>query len=138
MVETAYVFIHLPGQSKATVAGRFELNADTSPQVGEFVYGESYLANAAALPLDPIALPLKEQLFKTTLSSGFFGVFRDAIPDDWGRHVASKLYGSRFKTLFDCLIPQVRAGAGPLDGNRGSGSATALPAHGLQCAHLGD
>ena len=103
MIETAYVFIHLPGQLQATVAGRFELNTATSPQVGEFVYGESYLANAAALPLDPIALPLKEQLFKTTSSSGFFGVFRDAIPDDWGRHVASKLYGSRFKTLFDCL-----------------------------------
>jgi len=103
MVETAYVFIHLPRQLETTIAGRFELHSDTSPQVGEFVYGESYLTNAAAEPLDPVALPLKEQLFRTTLSSGFFGVLRDAIPDDWGRHVASKLYGSRFKTLFDCL-----------------------------------
>jgi serine/threonine-protein kinase HipA len=103
MVETAYVFIYLPGQLHATVAGRFELNAATSPNVGQFVYGESYLSNSAALPLDPIALPLREQIFRTTLSSGFFGILRDAIPDDWGRHVAARLYGNRFTTLFDYL-----------------------------------
>ena len=103
MVDTAYVFVYLPGQVHATVAGRFDLDATTSPNVGQFVYGESYLANAAALPLDPIALPLREQLFRTTLNSGLFGVLRDAIPDDWGRHVASKLYGSQFKTIFDYL-----------------------------------
>lgn len=103
MSNTAYVFIYLPGQYRATVAGRFELDSATAPHVGQFVYGESYLSNAAALPLDPIALPLREQIFRTTLTSGFFGVLRDAIPDDWGRHVASKLYGSRFTTLFDYL-----------------------------------
>ena len=69
MVDTAYVFIYLPGQPHATVAGRFELNTATSPNVGQFVYGESYLSNTAALPLDPIALPLREQIFRTTLSS---------------------------------------------------------------------
>jgi serine/threonine-protein kinase HipA len=103
MGTSAFVFIYLPGQLHPTVAGRFDLHAAASPPVGEFVYGRSYLANAAALPLDPIALPLKEQLFRTTLNQGFFGVFRDAIPDDWGRHVATKLYGSQFQTLFDCL-----------------------------------
>ena len=103
MAETAYVFIYLPGQTRATVAGRFELNSDTELPIGEFVYGESYLANPAAVPLDPIALPLRQELFRTTLSSGFMGVFRDAIPDDWGRHVASKLYGTRFRALFDYL-----------------------------------
>lgn len=103
MADTAYVFVYLPGQLHPIVAGRFELNAAASPGIGQFVYGTSYLSNSAALPLDPIALPLREQLFRTTLSSGFFGVFRDAIPDDWGRHVATRLYGSRFRTLFDYL-----------------------------------
>jgi serine/threonine-protein kinase HipA len=28
---------------------------------------------------------------------------RDAIPDDWGRHVASRLYGDQVKALFDYL-----------------------------------
>jgi len=101
MADAAFVFIYLPGQLQPTVAGRFDLEG--SPAVGQFVYGESYLANPAALPLDPIALPLRAQLFKTTLNSGFFGVFRDAIPDDWGRHVATKLYGDQFRSLFDYL-----------------------------------
>jgi serine/threonine-protein kinase HipA len=82
MADTAYVFIYLPGQFRATVARRFELDGGGSSAVGRFVYGESYLANPQAVPLDPIALPLREQLFQTTLSSGFFGVIRDAIPDD--------------------------------------------------------
>lgn len=103
MAEVAYVFIYLPGQVKPTVAGRFELDGHGSTAVGRFVYGESYLGNPSALPLDPIALPLREQLFTTTLSSGFFGAIRDAIPDDWGRHVAAKLYGSKFQQLFDYL-----------------------------------
>jgi serine/threonine-protein kinase HipA len=103
MVDTAFVHIHLPSRVRPVVAGRFELHTSASPPVGEFVYGKSYLSDAEAVPLDPIALPLREQLFRTTLSQGFFGVFRDAIPDDWGRHVASKLYGTQFQTLFDYL-----------------------------------
>jgi serine/threonine-protein kinase HipA len=103
MTDSAFVFIHLPGDTSPSVAGRFDLHTSIQPPVGEFVYGKSHLANSAALPLDPIALPLREQLFRTTLSQGFFGVFRDAIPDDWGRHAATKLYGSQFQALFDYL-----------------------------------
>jgi serine/threonine-protein kinase HipA len=103
VADTAFVFVYLPDQLDPTVAGRFDLTTAGGTSVGEFVYGASYLANTAALPLDPIALPLREQLFRTTLNSGFFGVFRDAIPDDWGRHVASRLYGKQVQNLFDYL-----------------------------------
>jgi serine/threonine-protein kinase HipA len=103
MAQTTYVFIYLPGQVHPTVAGRFDWEPAITPHVGEFVYAESYLANTTAVPLDPIALPLRAQVFATTLSSGFFGVFRDAIPDDWGRHVALKLSGNSFQTDFDYL-----------------------------------
>ena len=103
MAQTTYVFIYLPGEVHPTVAGRFDWEPAVTPHVGEFVYAESYLANDAAVPLDPIALPLRAQVFATTLSSGFFGVFRDAIPDDWGRHVALKLSGISFQTDFDFL-----------------------------------
>jgi serine/threonine-protein kinase HipA len=103
MAQTTYVFIYLPGHSHPTVAGRFAWDPAVTPHLGEFVYAESYLHNNAAIPLDPIALPLRAQVFATTLSSGFFGVFRDAIPDDWGRHVALKLYGNSFQTDFDYL-----------------------------------
>jgi serine/threonine-protein kinase HipA len=104
MARTAYVFIYLPDQTRPVVAGRFDLEDAISPHLGQFVYAQSYLDNPAALPLDPIALPLKAELFKTTLSSGFFGVFRDAIPDDWGRHVAARLYGDTFQADFDYLF----------------------------------
>jgi serine/threonine-protein kinase HipA len=103
MAQTTYVFIYLPGRVHPTVAGRFDWESGVSPHVGEFVYAESYLANDASVPLDPIALPLRAQVFATTLSSGFFGVFRDAIPDDWGRHVALKLFGDSYQTDFDYL-----------------------------------
>jgi serine/threonine-protein kinase HipA len=103
MAQTTYVFIYPTGQVHPTVAGRFDWEPAVTPHVGEFVYAESYLGNGAAVPLDPIALPLRAQVFATTLSSGFFGVFRDAIPDDWGRHVALKLYGNSFQTDFDYL-----------------------------------
>ncbi|MBM0105810.1 HipA N-terminal domain-containing protein [Steroidobacter sp. S1-65] len=101
MTDLAYVFVYLPGQVVPTVAGRFELNRSPAPAVGRFVYGESYLENSAGLPLVPVALPLRAQQFSTTLNSGLSGVIRDAIPDDWGRHVASKLYGDAFQQPFD-------------------------------------
>ena len=88
MAQTAYVFVYLPEHSQPVVAGRFDWEPAGPAPVGEFVYAQSYLANNAAVPLDPVALPLRAQVFATTLSSGFFGVVRDAIPDDWGRHVA--------------------------------------------------
>jgi serine/threonine-protein kinase HipA len=103
MAQSTYVFIYLPAQVHPTVAGRFDWEPGVIPHVGKFVYAESYLANDAAVPLDPIALPLREQVFATTLSSGFFGVFRDAIPDDWGRHVALKFHGSTLQTDLDYL-----------------------------------
>ena len=103
MAEVAYVFIYLPGQVAPTVAGRFELEGSGSAAVGRFVYGESYLGNPSALSLDPVVLPLREQRFTTTLNSGLFGIIRDAIPDDWGRHVATRLYGAAYQQPFDYL-----------------------------------
>ncbi len=103
MAQSAYIFIYLPGQVHPTIAGRFDWEAAVTPHVGEFVYAQSYLGSELAVPLDPIALPLRAQVFATTLSSGFFGIVRDAVPDDWGRHVAVKLHGDLFQTDFDYL-----------------------------------
>jgi serine/threonine-protein kinase HipA len=114
MAQTAYVFVYLPEHSQPVVAGRFDWEPAGPAPVGEFVYAQSYLANNVAVPLDPVALPLRAQVFATTLSSGFFGVLRDAIPDDWGRHVASKLQGDRFGTDFDYLWLQTADRIGAL------------------------
>jgi len=98
-----FVFIHLPGETAATVAGRFRLDETHAGAVGTFTYGKSYLGNPKAVPLDEVALPLREQEFSTTLTEGFFGILRDAVPDDWGKHVAQKLYGDRFNNSFNLL-----------------------------------
>ena len=104
MARESYVFIQLPGETTATVAGLFTYEDSITPEVGTFVYGKSFLANTKAVPLDPVALPLREVEFRTTLTGGIFGVLRDALPDDWGKHLVNKLHGDRYGTPFDLLL----------------------------------
>ena len=103
MARESFVFIQLPGEMTPTVAGLFTHEDAITPALGKFVYGKSYLSNARAVPLDPVALPLREVEFTTTLTEGFFGAIRDALPDDWGRHVIQRLYGEQSRTTFDLL-----------------------------------
>ncbi|CAN7711416.1 type II toxin-antitoxin system HipA family toxin [Acidovorax sp. LjRoot66] len=63
--------------------------------MGTFNYCTSYLKDPSAFALDPIALPLRAQEFRTTLSNGVFGALLDAMPDDWGRYVIDKLHGQQ-------------------------------------------
>ena len=45
-----FVYITLPGETKAVTAGRFELTKDRNgTPLGKFVYGKSYLAREDAL-----------------------------------------------------------------------------------------
>lgn len=104
MARKSFVFVQLPGETTSTVAGLYTHEDSITPALGTFVYGKSFLRNSNAVPLDPVALPLREVEFKTTLTEGFFGVIRDALPDDWGKHVVQKLYGDRYGTTFDLLL----------------------------------
>ena len=80
-----FVFITLPGQVSAVTAGRFVLTRNPrGDPLGRFVYGKSYLANPAAVPLDPVELKLSERTYETTRLHGVFGALRDAGPDYWG------------------------------------------------------
>ena len=103
MARQSFVFIQLPKETTCTVAGLFAHEESIRPAAGTFVYGKSFLSNPKAVPLDPVALPLREVEFKTTLTEGFFGAIRDALPDDWGRHVVQRLYGDRYGAPFDLL-----------------------------------
>ena len=103
MARESFVFIQLPGEVAPTVAGLFTHEDAITPALGKFVYGKSYLANGKAVPLDPVALPLQAVEFTTTLTEGFFGAIRDALPDDWGRHVIQRLHGEQSWTTFDLL-----------------------------------
>jgi len=51
---------------------------------GAFWYVQAYLDHPMAFPIDPVALPLKNDEFQTQQPSGIHAVFEDALPDDWG------------------------------------------------------
>lgn len=83
-----FVYIYLPGQTEAVPAGIFEYDPDQS--LGIFRYGNRYRQRKDAVPVDPIALPLGENIKTCETNSGLYGAFRDASPDMWGRLVTAK------------------------------------------------
>lgn len=93
MVERV-VFIYLPGDIVAVPAGRLRLIEEGLQLRGSvFQYGRRYLARRqpAALPVDPVSLPLEagrgDAELLPTGGHALFGALRDATPDAWGRRV---------------------------------------------------
>jgi serine/threonine-protein kinase HipA len=93
MTSEAFVWMHLPGQAVPTLAGRIRHEATPGGAVGRFVYGKSYLANPAAVAIDPFALPLREEEYASTTLGGHFSALLDAGPDSWGRRLAALDHG---------------------------------------------
>lgn len=86
-----FVYIHLPNSHEVVTAGRIEWkNNGVNSDVGTFVYGQNYLKNSKAFPLDPFELPLEQREFQVTKNEGVPGPIRDASPDSWGRYVIQK------------------------------------------------
>ena len=78
-----YVFAPHPIEQSA-LAGRLI----SSGGVGIFEYAPSWLADTThRYALDPKNLPLHRGAFTTQLNKGLHGVFADAGPDSWGRHL---------------------------------------------------
>jgi len=111
---SCYVYITLPGETKAVTAGRYELTASpTGAALGRFVYGRSYLARAEAVEIDPVELKLASRKYETTLLNGVFGALRDAAPDHWGRLIIERVLGKGPLGEMDYLLQSAddRAGA---------------------------
>jgi serine/threonine-protein kinase HipA len=109
-----FVYITLPGATSAVTAGKFVLgNNRMGDPLGKFVYGRSYLENAQAVPIDPVALKLTDTTYETAQLNGVFGALRDAGPDFWGRRVIEKHAGKPMLGEMDYLLesPDDRAGA---------------------------
>jgi len=51
---------------------------------GAFKYSREYLSAPERYAIDPLHLPLSEDVFNVE-HPGVFGVFVDSLPDDWGR-----------------------------------------------------
>lgn len=109
-----FVYIVLPGETSLVTAGRFRVTPTRGgANVGTFVYGQSYLARANAVPFDPVELRLRRGPFETARMDGFFGAIRDAMPDSWGQRVIERNAGVAKLEEFDYLLqgPDDRAGA---------------------------
>jgi serine/threonine-protein kinase HipA len=113
-VRRCFVYITLPGQTKAITAGRYELQSDPERQpVGRFLYGRTYLARNDAVEIDPVELKLAARVYETTQHDGVFGALRDAAPDHWGRLVIERALGKDKLPEIDYLLKSRddRAGA---------------------------
>ena len=123
MTSDVWVWAWLPGDTTPTLAGRFvHAKMHNSQYRGQFVYGRSYLDNTDAVALDPVQLRLVPQTFETTRLEGVFGSIRDAMPDDWGRHVIDRKYGPQSD-----LTGYLLRGTGDHIGNLGFSAAKDQP-----------
>ena len=78
-----YVWVWLPSAVEPIPAGVIE-QWDTQVV---FAYGESYLANSAAIPIYLPELPLRPGLIRPPRGLQVAGSIRDAAPDSWGQRV---------------------------------------------------
>jgi serine/threonine-protein kinase HipA len=81
--------------------------------LGRFVYGQTYLKNPDAVPIDPMELKLSSTTYNTVQLKGVFGALRDAAPDYWGRRAIEKHAAKSILGEMDYLLesPDDRAGA---------------------------
>ncbi len=121
MNDQCYVYIVLPGETEFVTAGKLVLTADRHRiPIGKFIYGQSYLARANAVAIDPVELKLTNDTFETRRFHGIFGALRDAGPDFWGRWVIEKYSGKIDLSELDYLLfsPEDRTGALSFGRNR--------------------
>lgn len=95
MTSELFVWIYLPLRDAPVVAGRIEIAATVAAAVGYFTYGRSYLDRPDAIPIDPVALPLRKGEIPVSDLGGYPAVVLDACPDTWGIRVINRLVGKR-------------------------------------------
>jgi len=112
--KSCYVYVQLPGSLEVVTCGLFERQVlPTGGAVGRFIYGRKYRSRRDAVPLDPVGLPLSDQVIETTRLNGIHGALRDAAPDAWGRLVIERALGRTDLDELDYLLngPDDRVGA---------------------------
>ena len=108
------MYLQLPGSQEVATCGQYERETlATGGAVGRFRYGRRYRTRTDAVPLDPVGLPLSDEVFETARLKGVHGALRDAVPDAWGRLVIDRDSRSSDLDEFDYLLrgPEDRAGA---------------------------
>jgi serine/threonine-protein kinase HipA len=95
MTSELFVWIYLPMRDAPVVAGRIEIAPTAANAVGYFTYGRSYLNRPDAIPIDPVALPLRKGEIPVSDLGGYPAAVLDACPDTWGIRVINRLVGQR-------------------------------------------
>lgn len=111
MISEAYVFIE-GLETDPVICG--VVHYDAVNQLGRFRYGKSYLARPDAFALDPIHLPLTENIYETRVNKGIFGVLSDAGADAWGRKLILQLRKTKPKNELEFIIAGASMGVGAL------------------------
>jgi serine/threonine-protein kinase HipA len=111
MISEAYVFIE-GLEEEPVICAKFRY--DVTRKVGQLRYGKSYLARKDAFPLDPIHLPLSQEIFTTKLNKGIFGVLSDAGADAWGRKLILQLRRTKPQNELEFLIAGATMGVGAI------------------------
>jgi len=60
--------------------------AETGKSKGVFRYDRDFLHSEDAFSLDPVSLPLTQDVYSRE-HPGIFSIFEDSLPDDWGRRL---------------------------------------------------
>lgn len=95
MTSELYVWIYLPKRDVPVVAGRIDIAPTAANSVGYFTYGRSYLDRPDAIPIDPVALPLRKGEISISDLGGYPAAILDACPDTWGIRVINRLMGQQ-------------------------------------------
>ena len=130
-----WVWVYLPGQIDPVLCGRYDRRENEAGVVGAFTYGQSYLARADRLPIDPIALPLEAKRYETTALSGWFSVLLDAGPDAWGRCLIDRAIGAQDERGYLLAARGQTVGALAFSDSRGVPPAPAHSTTPIPCVH---
>ena len=88
MTEKLYIHADL-GDGTTMLAGQLIVD----DKLGRFKYAKAYINHPQAFALDPINLPLNDDIHakhRTRDTPAMFGVMIDAGPDEWGRRWLTK------------------------------------------------
>lgn len=95
-----YVWVWLPNSTAPVVAGRLVRRRGSDSF--SFLYGQSYLANPRAIPLNNLELNLGELVIPPPEGLKIASGLRDASPDAWGRRVIiNRLHGKAGLAAYD-------------------------------------
>lgn len=93
MTSSEDAFVHARfADGETRLVGRYQFaRSDIGRPHGEFRYVGSWYRNdhGRAFALDPVNLPLSDELFVTTKRTGLFGPLADTTPDAWGRRLVN-------------------------------------------------